>query len=102
MGLVHAQVFNDYESQSKNPEFVCIRHDGNVTVPGVAVAPRRHILFFSAEAVNCACGAAAGADRNRLGRSERGLDALHAIRTSGCLDTSAGRARANGLQRASA
>jgi hypothetical protein len=40
LGVVRAQMFDDRENQSKNPELVCIRHDGKVMVralrlPGV-------------------------------------------------------------------
>jgi hypothetical protein len=46
VGLVHAQVFNDDESQSKNPELVCIRHDGNVTVRALRL-PHVGTFYFS-------------------------------------------------------
>ena len=32
VGMVLAQSFDDHKRQGENPVFVCIRHDGNVTV----------------------------------------------------------------------
>lgn len=46
VGLMHAQVFNDNEGQSKNPELVCIRHDGNVTIRALRL-PQVGTFYFS-------------------------------------------------------
>jgi hypothetical protein len=46
MGIVLPQEFNDRENQSKNPELVCIRHDGIVTVRALRL-PNVGTFYFS-------------------------------------------------------
>jgi hypothetical protein len=46
MGIVLPQEFNDRDNQSKNPELVCIRHDGIVTVRALRL-PHAGTFYFS-------------------------------------------------------
>jgi hypothetical protein len=46
MGIVLPQEFNDRDNQSKNPELVCIRHDGIVTVRALRL-PNVGTFYFS-------------------------------------------------------
>lgn len=46
VGLMHPQMFNDNDNQSKNPELVCIRHDGIVTVRALRL-PNVGTFYFS-------------------------------------------------------
>jgi hypothetical protein len=46
MGIVFPQEFNDRDNQSKNPELVCIRHDGIVTVRALRL-PNVGTFYFS-------------------------------------------------------
>jgi hypothetical protein len=46
VGMVIAQVFDDHQRQSKNPQIICIRHDGNVTVRALRL-PRIGTFYFA-------------------------------------------------------
>jgi hypothetical protein len=46
VGLMHPQMFNDSDNHSKNPELVCIRHDGIVTVRALRL-PNVGTFYFS-------------------------------------------------------
>jgi hypothetical protein len=46
VGILHAQAFDERENQSKNPELVCIRHDGKVTVRALRL-PEVGTFYFA-------------------------------------------------------